>query len=145
MKLVKKKTSKTVIITIIFFILIWIIGIYMFNIFNNKKIISSNYKTEKIESTINKENVEKAEESPLKLEDVLEEVTKSVVGISKLKNTGGSIFSSSDEGKLGLGTGIIVGENGYILSNEHLTGEKFSKCYVTLFDGRDYNRKCCME
>lgn len=139
MKIVKKKESKTIIFTVIFFVIIWIIGIYMFNKYNNKKIISSNYKTEKIESTIQAENVEKADENNKNLADVLEEVTKSVVGISKLKNTGGSIFSSRDEGSLGLGTGIIVGENGYILSNEHLTGEKYSKCYVTLFDGRDYN------
>lgn len=111
----------------------------MYNTYNNIKINPSNYQTQKIESTIQAENVEKAEEKSQNLADVIDEVTKSVVGISKLKNTGSTIFSSSDEGKLGLGTGIIVGQNGYILSNEHLTGERFSKCYVTLEDGRDYN------
>ena len=83
--------------------------------------------------------MEKVEEESKSLADVIEKVTKSVVGISKLKNTGSSIFTSNDEGKMGLGTGIIVSKNGYILSNEHLTGEKFSKCYVTLEDGRNYN------
>jgi S1-C subfamily serine protease len=40
---------------------------------------------------------------------------------------------------LGLGTGIIVTENGYILTNEHVSGAKYSSCYVTLENGKNYN------
>ena len=79
--------------------------------------------------------MEKVEENSKKLSDIIEEVTHSVVGISKLKNAGSTIFSSNNETSLGLGTGIIVTENGYILSNEHVTGEKYSTCYVTLDNG----------
>lgn len=39
---------------------------------------------------------------------------------------------------MGLGTGIIVSENGYILTNEHVSGEKYSNCYVTLATGKSY-------
>jgi serine protease Do len=39
----------------------------------------------------------------------------------------------------GLGTGVIVTEDGYILTNEHVSGGKYSTCYVTLADGKKYN------
>lgn len=71
--------------------------------------------------------------------DIIEEMNSKVVGISKLKNTGSSILSKSTESELGLGTGIIVTDNGYILSNEHVTGAKYSKCYITLENGQNYD------
>lgn len=30
------------------------------------------------------------------------------------------------------GSGIILTDNGYILSNEHVTGSKYSKCYISI-------------
>lgn len=83
--------------------------------------------------------MENVEENSTKVADIIEETTRKVVGISKLKNTGSSIFSNSTESELGLGTGVIVTEDGYILSNEHVTGAKFSKCYVTLENGTTYD------
>ena len=139
MKAAKRRDNKKVIIISILLIILWIIGWYMFNTYNNKEIKQGNYNATRLESTNYSENVENIEKKSQSLADVIENVTKSVVGISKLKNTGNSIFGSSDEGKLGLGTGIIVSPKGYILSNEHLTGEKFSTCYVTLEDGRNYD------
>lgn len=71
--------------------------------------------------------------------DMLEKLSKSVVGISKIKNHSNSIFHSSGSvNELGLGTGIIVSSNGYILSNCHVTGEKLSTCYITLANGYTY-------
>ena len=70
------------------------------------------------------------------LADVIEEVSKCVVGISKIKNNGSSIFFSNSSASLGLGTGIIVTDNGYILTNEHVCGSKYSTCYVTLENGK---------
>ena len=50
-----------------------------------------------------------------------------------------SIFSSTGSyNELGLGTGIIVSSNGYILSNCHVTGEKSSTCYIILENGYTY-------
>ncbi|MBO5413142.1 MAG: trypsin-like peptidase domain-containing protein [Clostridia bacterium] len=70
---------------------------------------------------------------------VLEEVTKGVVGISKIKNTGTAILDSNATKELGLGSGIIVSENGYIVTNWHVAGNKYSTCYVTLENGEIYS------
>lgn len=70
--------------------------------------------------------------------DVLEETSKAVVGISKIQEKGSSIFLQDGSTKLGLGTGIIVSENGYIVTNEHVSGSKYSNCYVTLENGKEY-------
>ena len=63
---------------------------------------------------------------------MLEDIIGSVVGISKFTNAGGSILNNVSSDDLGLGTGIVVSEDGYILSNTHVTGDKFSICYVTI-------------
>jgi len=77
--------------------------------------------------------------SSLELVDIIENVSKSVVGISKIKDNGNSIFLSNASSSLGLGTGIIVTDNGYILTNEHVSGSKYSTCYVTLENGKTYS------
>lgn len=91
------------------------------------------------QSTVIEQTVEKEEEKSKNVADILEKTMESVVGISKLKDNGSSIFSTSNETSLGLGTGVIVSENGYILSNEHVTGSKFSTCYVTLGNNKKYD------
>lgn len=69
----------------------------------------------------------------------INDVVKTVVGISKLKQNGNSIFLDKSEQKLGLGSGIILSENGYILTNQHVAGNKYSNCYVTLENGQIYD------
>lgn len=63
---------------------------------------------------------------------------KAIVGISKLKQSGSSIFVNNAEQKLGLGSGVIITDNGYILTNQHVAGNKYSSCYVTLDDANTY-------
>ena len=105
------------------------------------EIKSENYEATKTQSTESAQTVEKVEEKNKTIADIIEETTKSIVGISKLKNAGKSILSTSNEAELGLGTGIIISENGYILSNAHVTGEKYSKSYITLENGQTYEGK----
>ena len=138
-KYTKKSIRKKVIITSTILILLWTFGFYLYTTYQNIEITPSNYETTKIQSTIEEQTVESEEENSKTIADMLEETTRKVVGISKLKNTGSSIFSSSTENDLGLGTGIIVSSDGYILSNEHVTGSKYSKCYVTLENGNTYD------
>lgn len=71
--------------------------------------------------------------------DVVEDVVPTVVGISKLKDSGNSIFLKDSISKLGLGTGVIISENGYILTNQHVAGNRYSNCYITLESGKSYN------
>ena len=69
---------------------------------------------------------------------MLESVTNAVVGISKIKNIGSSVFTLNSTSDLNLGSGVIISSNGYILSNWHVTGDRLSKCYVTLASGASY-------
>lgn len=84
------------------------------------------------------QTIEQVKEVDKTITQMLEEVNQSVVGISKLKNTGNTIFLEDGSSKIGLGTGMIVSENGYILTNEHVSGAKLSNCYVTLPNGKSY-------
>ena len=135
----KKSIRKKVVITSIILILLWIFAFYLYITYQNIEVMPSNYETTKIQSTIEEQTVESEEENSKTIADMLEETTRKIVGISKLKDTGSSIFSSSTENDLGLGTGVIVSIEGYILSNEHVTGSKYSKCYVTLENGNTYD------
>lgn len=135
----KMSNLKKVTITFIILLFFWILGFYIYFTYKNIEIKEPNYETSKTLSTIQEQTVEEVQENSTKIADVIEKTTQSVVGISKLKNVGNSIFSNNTAEELGLGTGIIVTENGYILSNEHVTGSKYSKCYVTLEDGKTYD------
>lgn len=135
----RNKNRNKVIIGVIISLIIWISIFYIYATYKNIEVNPSNYETTKIQSTIKEETVEKTEENSQLVVDVIEETTRKVVGISKLKNTGNSILSGNTESELGLGTGIIVTSDGYILSNEHVTGAKYSKCYITLENGNNYD------
>ena len=69
------------------------------------------------------------------LEEILESSLESVVGISKIRNTGTTVFLENGTESLNLGSGVIISKYGYILSNEHVSGEKYSTCYITLKNG----------
>ena len=84
------------------------------------------------------QTVNEIKEESTQIADMVEDVTSCVVGISKIKNAGSTIFLDDSTSSLGLGTGVIVSSDGYILSNEHVTGSKYSNCYVTLEDGRTF-------
>lgn len=59
----------------------------------------------------------------------------SIVGISKLKENSTISFIEGSEKKLGMGSGIIISSNGYILTNKHIVGGLYTSCYVTLRNG----------
>jgi len=130
----KRQIFKTIFVTAI--ILIVFVGLY--KMYQNIE-ITDDYSAEMTKvSTINEQNVENIYEKSISTADMIENVSKSVCGISKLSNAGGSILSTATENELGLGTGIIVSSDGYILSNSHVTGERFSTCYITIEDKDTY-------
>ena len=69
------------------------------------------------------------------LEEVLESSLESVVGISKIRDVGTTIFLEKSTENLNLGSGVIISKYGYILTNQHVAGDRFSTCYVTLKNG----------
>lgn len=132
-----KQIIKSALITA-FIMIVAILFFYVLKMYNSIQIVD-NYTAERTkQSTIDEQNVENIQERSKSIADMIENVTKSVCGISKLSNVGGSILSAASESELGLGTGIIVSSNGYILSNCHVTGERYSTCYVTIEDKNTY-------
>ena len=99
---------------------------------NKIEIENAKYEASKLSTNIEK-NVDNSPEKSIN------SVVKSVVGISKLEQNGSTIFLDNSEEKLGLGSGIILTENGYILTNQHVSGNKYSNCFVTLENGKTFN------
>lgn len=131
----KKKLQKEKIVA--FALLIVIIALLAILILkldakNELPSVSSNYEASKLST----DTTQKVDNKPSK---TIENVIKSVVGISKLEDNGSSIFLGNSEQKLGLGSGVILSDNGYILTNQHVVGNKYSSCYVTLENGLTYN------
>lgn len=100
--------------------------------------ITENAKVDELNIERTSQTVSYTHKEDENVQNIIEKTTSCVVGISKIKNTGSTIFLNDGVNELGLGSGVIVTENGYILSNEHVTGEKYTNCYVTLEDGRTY-------
>ena len=135
-KKAKTGTLKNLFMIIGIILLTAIISVFLYKIYEGIEI--NTYETTGYEAEKTVKTIEKKKEEGKQVADIIEKVTSSVVGISKIKNTGNTIFLKDSETALGLGTGIIVSENGYILSNEHVTGDKYTNCYVTLENGRTY-------
>lgn len=110
-------------------VLLWMLMIKLDKTENTK--FETNYNASKV-STKHEENVEKQPEN------TIENASKKIVGISKMENTSMWLFDAKDD-FIGIGSGVIVSDNGYILTNEHVAGSKYSNVYVTLENGMKYN------
>ena len=133
----KKGTLKSISMIFVIMVLTSIISILLYKIYEGIDI--NTYQTQGYEAERTLQTLESRKEESKQIADIVEEVSSCVVGISKIKNAGNTIFLKDSASSLGLGTGVIVSENGYILSNEHVTGAKYSNCYVTLENGRNYS------
>lgn len=129
----KKIFLRLMIITFLVLIFWWLYGMYAKIEVSDSMQGNSGYTAEKTGITVTE-----AEENSKTISDTIEEANKAVVGISKIKNMGTSIFTDGSSSSLGIGTGFIVSEDGYIVTNEHVSGEKLSNCYVTLENGKSF-------
>ena len=127
---------------LIYFILIIIVSalsIFIYDMYVNIDVYSTEQNNEN-NNAVRMSNIEQMKNEDEKdITKILEETIKCVVGISKIKNNGSSIFLNNSTAELGLGTGMIVSDKGYILTNWHVAGNKYSNCYVTLENGNVYN------
>ncbi len=141
-KQAKQKRLKGYLIGTIFILLVFIICILAYYIY--LKIDITNPAEEQMQNiTIAKmsQTVEQVTNKDKTITETIQNVNKTVVGISKIKEAGESVFLEDGVSKLGLGTGIIVSENGYILTNEHVSGRKNSTCYITTSNSKTYTGK----
>ena len=74
------------------------------------------------------------EKEETNVDNILSSVLESTVGISKIKNKGTAVFLENGVESLGLGSGVIISER-YILTNQHVVGNKYSTCYITMNNG----------
>jgi len=135
----KQKRLKGYLISIIFILLVFVICMLSYYIY--LKIDVTNPVQQKADPiTIAKmsQTIEQVNKNDKTISEVIKEVNETVVGISKVKEAGESIFLQDGVSQLGLGTGLIVSENGYILTNEHVSGKKNSTCYITIKSGKTY-------
>ena len=131
------KKLKNIITIIVIVILTAILTILLYKMYEGINIYTYEPNSSRA-ATRTVQNIDEVKEQSKQVVDIVEDVTSCVVWISKIKNAGETVFLKDGTSSLGLGTGVIVSENGYILSNEHVTGSKYSNCYVTLENGKTY-------
>ena len=132
-----RQKLKNAVMIFIIIVLTSITSILLYKMYEEIQI--NTYETQGTEAQKTIKTIETKKEEGKQIADVIENINSCVVGISKIKNVGSTIFLKDGTSQLGLGTGVIVSENGYILSNEHVTGAKYSNCYITLESGRTYS------
>lgn len=132
----RESKMKKIFGTILLIIIVSATSIFLYNVYLNINIENVPNSSYEPSSAI---RLAVEEEKDINVTHTLENATKCVVGISKIKNSGDSILKANATESLNLGTGTIISNNGYILTNWHLAGNKYSSCYVTLEDGNIYN------
>jgi len=132
----RESKLKRFFVTILLMLIVASVSIFIYDMYVNIDVYSSEQSNQNSGAVRVSYTEEMKESSDEDIIEILEKTIKCVVGISKIKNTGNSIFLNNSTESLGLGTGMIVSEDGYILTNWHVAGDKYSKCYVTLEGGK---------
>ena len=101
-------------------------------------IIYSYIKKEKTEDDLGKTRISAVTEEPPSLpvqvapSDMLDDALKSVVGISSADTA----QSKSGKNSWYMGSGVLVSDDGYIVTNHHVIGARPQRIVVTLSDGK---------
>ena len=130
-----KKSFGFIIICLFLIVIIYI----LVNMINK---IDYNVKAVSKEET---EEVTSFSSNDINIENLIENSMYSVVGISKIKEKTTSSFFNNSENILGMGSGVVVSQDGYILTNSHTTGGLYSTCYVSLRNGQNYTGQVVWE
>ena len=135
----KRQRIKSYCLNVIICILLVFIVALLYLLYQNIYLPNTSMLTpQKVDITRTSQTIEQVTQENKTITQVIEQINECVVGISKLKNPGATIFLENGSTSLGLGTGMVVSENGYILTNEHVSGAKYTTCYVTLPNGKSY-------
>ena len=108
----RRRTGKFKRIVVLFLLMATVsfLSIFIYNMYINIDVYSGKGKNETSSAIRLAQSVE-AKEDTKDITQVLEGAIKCVVGISKIKNVGNSIFLNNSTQELGLGTGIVITEN----------------------------------
>lgn len=68
---------------------------------------------------------------------VAKKATAGVVGITVERVNEDNLFKSGNETEIGVGSGVVVSQDGYILTNNHVAGGKSRRIIVSFADGRN--------
>lgn len=68
---------------------------------------------------------------------VAQKATSGVVGITVERITQDGVFNKDRGTEIGVGSGVIVSQDGYILTNNHVAGGKSNRITVSFADGRN--------
>ncbi len=126
------RNSKKIYLLILIMILVSLFTIIAYTLFLDNK-------QYKYYSNITAKPISNNQQAKESAEGMLEKITESTVGISKIKDIGTTAFIENGIESLNLGSGIIISDKGYILTNAHVAGEIYSICYITLKNGATDN------
>lgn len=111
----KKRPSKIkkVLLNFLLMTVVSLLSIFIYNMYINIDIYSKDENEGNSGAIRLTQNIKEDEKivQEQDITEILEKDIKSVVGISKIKNTGNSIFLNNSTQELGLGTGIIITNN----------------------------------
>lgn len=68
---------------------------------------------------------------------VAKTATDAVVGITVERYRQSNLFDGNRQTEVGFGSGVVVSPDGYILTNNHVTGGRSNRIVVSFADGRD--------
>ncbi|HEX2946864.1 MAG TPA: trypsin-like peptidase domain-containing protein [Clostridia bacterium] len=68
---------------------------------------------------------------------VAQKATAGVVGITVERITTDGVFNKDRATEVGVGSGVVVSQDGYILTNNHVAGGKSNRITVSFADGRN--------
>ena len=105
------KKLKNIITIIVIVILTAILTILLYKMYEGINIYTYEPNSSRA-ATRTVQNIDEVKEQSKQVVDIVEDVTSCVVGISKIKNAGETVFLKDGTSSLGLGTGMIVTENG---------------------------------
>ncbi len=120
---------------LVYIVVVVFVGLFSFSAGEN---VAETEKKESAQRMAITERYEKKEDSQIEsFPDVVERVLPSVIGIEAVNRNSGSGSSVS------LGSGVIVSEVGYAVTNQHVVGENPYRINITLYDGSIREGKLC--
>lgn len=127
----KMKTFLTVVVTV--FITVVVIENIILLMRNER----SNYSAQRLagDSTYYSYNSGFQTSTFSNISSVIEDVKACTVGIGLVKPEGENMLDIDATEKWGMGTGVVVTKNGYILTNQHLAQNVGAKLIVTMYNG----------